>query len=188
MLNIAYSGVNPNWLKGSCWLNKAPSSPFLSQAGTDPSVGNIREEKITYSLSFPGAQSDRGQCWGQVSTLAGPGASAPGLGSEQPCLGQCGLTEESDLAPSLLLPLHFSLGVTSSCCFVVACTAREQANSQTYFWVSKEKPWGAVRQIVSVAENPKVKRLLPPAWLHLPVSSFPWRLSALCSHLCMATL
>lgn len=44
------------------------------------------------------------------------GSSALWLGlghhqsSEQPCLSHCGLAGESDFAPSLLLPLHFSHG------------------------------------------------------------------------------
>lgn len=87
MLNIAYSGVNPNWLKGSYWLNKAPSSPFLSQAGTDPSVGNIREEKNHLQFVFTrstigqrtvlGAGQHSGWAWG-ISTWSGLWAALPG--------------------------------------------------------------------------------------------------------------
>lgn len=80
------------------------------------------------------------------------GVWAPGSAAS----ASLGLGQKSDLTPSLLLVLHSSVGVASSCCFVVSCTAWEQVVSQTYFlsarkslrvqsdklfWLQKTQTW-----------------------------------------------
>lgn len=75
MLNIAYSGVNSNWLKGvSGWI-KLLLPPSCHRQGQTHQWEILGMKKPTYLLSLPGAQLDR-DCAGGRWALAGSGASA----------------------------------------------------------------------------------------------------------------
>lgn len=166
MLNIAYSWVNPNWLKGSYWLNKAPFSTF-SQAGTDPSVGNFREEKSHLHFVFTrstvgqrtvlGAGQHSSWVWGINRLLSSPAWDTVGW-QRSPCCCHC----TSPWGGLLLLwgCLH----------------CQGTGKFPNILLVQQEKALGCSKTNCSVLEteqgNSEVKKLLPqPGFIFLSAAS-----------------